>query len=348
MIPPRYKKIKTASGGFGHVDICQDTILQRKVVIKRVLDIGDLPRLIDEVVALQNAKSKYVVNILDVLISDDGGNISIVEEYLPGSDLVDKKLHEADSKARYQILYQVARALEDIHRLNIVHRDIKPMNMKFDDNGIVKLFDFGLAKIEENATTMTVIGTPGFMAPELYVVPAIIKPAVDIYAFGVLAYVLATGKLPPSSPSAWPNPPVALPPGTGRAVLKCDHDSIADLIDRCLDLDPNKRPTAVEIVAALQRELLYGRRKAILVSGATVLTLNAIGKHVTATHRTHAATFLYDGYDFAITSVTGDVFVNNVDAVPGMILDGSHVITLSASGRRMFFTFDVNRPEVDA
>lgn len=101
---------------------------------------------------------------------------------------------------------QLASALDCAHRAGIVHRDVKPSNTLLDDQGRLLLADFGIARLyeqpynqAEEATTLTsngeVLGTPNYMAPEQFQGQRV-GPAVDIYAFGVVLYLLVTGRLP--------------------------------------------------------------------------------------------------------------------------------------------------------
>jgi serine/threonine protein kinase len=101
---------------------------------------------------------------------------------------------------------QLASALDCAHQSGIVHRDVKPSNTLLDDQGRLLLADFGIARLyeqpynqEEEATTLTsngeVLGTPNYMAPEQFQGQHV-GPAVDIYAFGVVLYLLVTGRLP--------------------------------------------------------------------------------------------------------------------------------------------------------
>jgi serine/threonine protein kinase len=101
---------------------------------------------------------------------------------------------------------QLASALDCAHRSGIVHRDVKPSNTLLDDQGRLLLADFGIARLyeqpynqAEEATTLTsngeVLGTPNYMAPEQFQGQRV-GPAVDIYALGVVLYLLVTGRLP--------------------------------------------------------------------------------------------------------------------------------------------------------
>src|SRR5260370_14436690 len=145
------------------------------------------------------------------------------------------------------ILNQLAGALQYAHERSIVHRDIKPSNVLLDntDAGHVYLADFGLAKIlgERSDITQTgcLIGTPGYMAPELAYMSQSVSS--DIYALGILLYQMLTGRLPftGTTPLAiylkhiqeQPAPPSTLNPQLSSAVEQ--------VIMCALDIDPQRR-----------------------------------------------------------------------------------------------------------
>lgn len=332
-------------GGFGQVTMCKDEILDRTVVIKQILDPMHVSRIIDEVVALQEAKSKHVVEIYDVLVSDAEDEISIVEEYLSGEDLTAFDFDASNPADLLRILFQIATGLRDMHARDVVHRDIKPDNMKFDSEGYIRIFDFGLAKTATlPAATKNLSGTPGYMAPELFSSAYIDKP-VDIYAFGALVFSLMTKAVPPNA-RAWPLAPVPLLPHQGIANFGFANPRLSNLVDACLSFDPKARPTAELLSRTFERELLYGQHRATLVSGSNIFTLNQIAKPVAASHQGNSIQITYDGIDFVVTGISGDAFVNNQKAHFGMILPDSAILTLGATGTRRFVPFDVSHPEV--
>lgn len=349
-LPSRYvPKGVPVAGGFGQTLLCRDQELDRDVVIKEISDPTQVQRIIDEVVALHSARSKHVVEIFDVVLSTDGTNIAIVEEYLPGDDLTNFTFSEKGPAAFLRIAYQVARGLMDIHSRNIVHRDIKPNNMKFDAEGYLKIFDFGLAKTAPlPGTTGTLTGTPGYMAPELFTYPPVIDKPVDVYAFGATMFCLVTGHVPPCA-RPWPQPPAALVASESISDLGFANVRLSPLIDACLHLDRDDRPQMAHMVQALEREILFGKHRARLTSAEGVTELGTVGKRVRARHPRHGSGSIeigYDGFDFKVVALEGSVFINNKPAVLGAILDGAHVLTLGATGRRLFVTFDVSHPEV--
>jgi serine/threonine-protein kinase len=348
IIPPRYKVLKgPVSGGFGTIFVCEDTQLRRQVVIKQISDKAELKRLIDEILALQKVRSRHVVQIYDLIIDNVNSELALIEEFLPNSDLTTFSGSGFSVQDYYKVLYQIACGTRDIHSCGIVHRDLKPNNMKYDQDGAIKIFDFGLAKLAPlPKSTSVVIGTPGFMAPELFAMPPQIDTPVDAYAFGATAFVLASGNLPPTAPKGF-GPPRALAPGETISNIIGVTPSVAQAIDTCLSMDPATRPTLESVAHIVKRELLANRHRALVTDGAKALVLDNNNRRVRAARRnTDAIEIEYDGYDFRVSRVVGDVSINNRPALAGEILDGSYVIVLGASGTRRFVTFDVSHPEV--
>jgi serine/threonine-protein kinase len=320
--------------------------LERKVIVKEINRPDDMARLLDEIRALQIAKSKNVVQIYDVVFSDNGDEAAIVEEFLEGDDLLRYRVDHNNIDEFYMILYQLSHGLMDIHQCGIVHRDFKPNNVKYDSEKILKIFDFGLAKYENlPASTVGAIGTFGFMAPELFCTPPYIDKPVDSYAFGATAFCFAKGK----PPDCALNRPI---PSTLTESIS-DYISIDPIveaiIDKCFQIDHSKRPTLVDINYALKKKLLWGRHRGTLTSRTGVYFLKDVNKGVRVTRDTDQVIIVYDGYDFKLDTIVGDVFVNNSRVSKGFKLDGSSVITLGAETlgpRRTFVTFDVSHPEV--
>lgn len=147
-LPKRYCQTgSVAKGGFGDVLFCEDIHLQRKVAIKFLQDPADIRRLLDELRALLLMRSKHVVQVLDIIPSSTGV-VGIVEEFIDGDDLWNSPLPRTSPDQYLKTLWQIAHGIADIHSADVIHRDIKPNNMKFDAEGIVKIFDFGLARDE--------------------------------------------------------------------------------------------------------------------------------------------------------------------------------------------------------
>ncbi|WP_026240458.1 serine/threonine-protein kinase [Parafrankia discariae] len=136
----------------------------------------------------------HIIRVHDYVEADDLH--LIVTEMMAGGTLTS---HQADitQQSACAIGLAVAGALSYAHSQGVLHRDIKPDNMLFDTAGLLKVADFGIAKLLDgaDAAVNTVIGTPLFMAPE-QIAGARLGPATDLYALGLVLYLLLTGTAP--------------------------------------------------------------------------------------------------------------------------------------------------------
>jgi len=166
LIANRYMPTGNAAwGGMAEVHECDDQNLFRKVMLKRVPKTADLPRLLDEQKALLKLRSRHVVQLLDVVTFKHNGNDirCLVLEHIAGTDLDQIKF--APNEDFQKTLWQIACGVSDIHRAGVIHRDIKPNNIRRDANGVIKIFDFGLAReVGKDDKTKSITGTAGFPA----------------------------------------------------------------------------------------------------------------------------------------------------------------------------------------
>lgn len=159
-----------------------------------------------EATAAAQLRSAHVVQIMDHGI--DEGQPFIVMELLEGEDLFERldKRGRLSLRETSKIITQVCRALARAHAAGIVHRDLKPENVFLcnnDDEEIVKVLDFGVAKVTDPAkATMqktgigTLIGTPHYMSPEQVKGVSEVDARTDLWAIGVIAYQCVVGDLP--------------------------------------------------------------------------------------------------------------------------------------------------------
>lgn len=347
-LPSRYISTGDSSaGGMGSVLVCHDTVLERKVAIKVIHRTTHQRRMRDELAALLKMRSKHVVQVYDILKLDD--NLAIVQEFIDGQDLLDGHRISSTPTDFYKQIWQIASGISDIHALEVIHRDIKPNNMKTDPEGIIKIFDFGLARDEgPSAATVGFVGTHGFSAPELYSGAPQFTKAVDTYAFGATALFLTTGRLPPDLMT---RPPVPSRISYFSDVSPVLASEIVDCLDACLASVPGERPPMSNVRDILARHLLFDRHKALVVVEGKASYLDSSIRSI-ALRFTGIGEFEihYDGVDFRVTTVSGEVFVNNHAVVAGYPLPGSCVISLGGSDRmardRKFITFDLSHPEI--
>lgn len=348
--PPRYSYSgKKFSGGQGDVYLCRDANLERDVAIKFVKDIKDFSRLMDEINALQRVRSKNVIEIYDLLIYDGGVTVAVVDEYVDGDDLltiISAHGRIADVSQLILYLFQIASGVADVHAEGIIHRDIKPNNMKMSVGGIIKIFDFGLAKLDgPAAATIGFKGTPGFAAPELFGTHVKIEKTVDVYAFGATACYLAVGELPTEINAVPPAPYVS-----SLASLRPDlPGDVAAIIDRCLAWNPADRPSMDDVRDLLARHILADRHQGLLAFGSLHWLVSQAKASVNVDLQIGSANITYTGFEFVLTPLSGDIYVNYAAVTEPTVLPGASVITFGGphlERRRKFVTFDISHPEV--
>lgn len=152
---------------------------------------------------------KNLIHVFDVGEDPDTHLCYIIMEYLGGGSLADKIKKRGSLPVRdaVGITMEVALALEASHRAGIIHRDIKPDNILFSDDGTPKLVDLGIAKMDDGrSTTVTmtgvIIGTPAYMAPEQMLDSHNVDARADVYSLGVVLYEMLSGKRPNSGSTA--------------------------------------------------------------------------------------------------------------------------------------------------
>ena len=207
----RYELLeKLGSGAMGVVFKCRDQVSQVEYALKMVP-----PELAHDAEAMEDVRENFKLvqglshpNIAGVkfLERDEYGAYFLIMEHAPGITLsrwIKRKWDAGhpETDEVHAIVKQIASALDYAHRKRILHRDIKPANIMVDENGEVKVLDFGLAsKVRNSMTAMSINpanagGTPGYLAPEQFK-GRYPTPAADQYALGVLAYQMLAGHLP--------------------------------------------------------------------------------------------------------------------------------------------------------
>ena len=203
-INDRYEIIKTiGEGGMANVYLAHDTILDRKVAIKVLR--GDLSndekfirRFKREALSVSNLSHPNIVEVYDV--GEEDGNYYIVMEYIEGKTLKQllQKRGALTLTEVIDIMSQLTDGLAHAHEAYIIHRNIKPQNIMIEDNGRIKITDFGIA-MALNSTQLTqtnsVMGSVHYLPPEqANGKGATVKS--DIYSLGILMYELLTGSVP--------------------------------------------------------------------------------------------------------------------------------------------------------
>ena len=203
-ISDRYQIIKAiGEGGMANVYLAYDTILDRNVAVKVLR--GDLAtdekfvrRFQREALSASSLSHPNIVEVYDV--GEDNGQYYIVMEYIEGKHLKEllKKRGKLMLPEVIDIMLQITDGMSVAHDAYIIHRDIKPQNIMIQENGVVKITDFGIA-MAMNATQLTqtnsVMGSVHYLPPEQANGKGSTLQS-DIYSMGILMYELLTGKLP--------------------------------------------------------------------------------------------------------------------------------------------------------
>jgi hypothetical protein len=232
-------------GGMGIVYQAEDN-LGRSVAIKTLPPILAADVRLRERLAREARAAATITHtgIATVYVFDEiDGHLVIVSEYVPGETLrtlLSRGPFES-SRAR-SIARQIAAALAAAHEAGVIHRDLKPENIVITPAGLVKVVDFGIARIQlpdaaRLRATSTGVGTPGYMAPE-QLVGGVVTPSTDVYAFGIVLNEMLTGRHP-------------LDHSPGGVIPA----RLAAIIARCVDPDPQGRyASGRELLAALAED----------------------------------------------------------------------------------------------
>jgi serine/threonine-protein kinase len=265
---------KLGAGGMGEIYKAQDTRLNRFVAMKvlSTANAGDVERrrrFVQEAQAASALNHPNIITIHDVVSTD--GLEFMVMEFVSGvtlDDLIPK--HGLNVQKSLDIAVQIADALQTAHAAGIVHRDLKPANVMVTGTGLVKVLDFGIAKLTGPSPTavgteetlpidspMTVegsiLGTVSYMSPEQAQAKTV-DPRSDIFSFGLVVYEMLTGQKAFSGDSAL---------STLSSILRDEAKPIGELVQgvppelaqivhRAMRKDPDQRwQTMQELRAAL-------------------------------------------------------------------------------------------------
>ena len=247
-------------GGMGEVYRADDLKLAQPVALKflpdRLLSDGAaLARFHREVRVARQVSHKNVCRVYD--IGEVDGRHFLSMEFIRGEELssLTRRIGRLPQDKAVQLARQICAGLAAAHEAGVMHRDLKPANIMIDELGNARITDFGLAGLEEELRSEEAIaGTPAYMAPEqLEGKPFTVRS--DIYSLGLLLYELFTGKKAFDAPTL--NELIKLrrtdtTPTTPTSLVQNLDPLIEKVIDRCIQKDPEQRPSsALQVAAAL-------------------------------------------------------------------------------------------------
>jgi serine/threonine protein kinase len=262
-------------GGTGNVYLAVDTRLDRKVAIKILTvdfaeDVDRISRFKQEARATSSLNHPNIVTIFEV--GEAEGRYYIVTEFVEGV-VLRKRIAAAspgglDATEAVTIITQVLQALDAAHRAGIIHRDIKPENIIIRDDGLVKVLDFGIAKLDasqsatvDHLTTRTgvVIGTAAYMSPE-QARGQKVDHRTDIFSVGIVLYEMLCGRKPFEG-ETWSDVMAAVlvkdPPPIDPAIAPV---ALKRIVERCLEKEPDKRfQSASDLMFALREAMVTGQ-----------------------------------------------------------------------------------------
>jgi len=252
-------------GAMGKVYRAHDPILDRPVALKTVspeLLTGKdtLARFRREARAAARLQHPNIVTIFE--LGEVEGTHYIAMELVEGFDLGEAMTppDRFPLEQKVRMVVDVCRGLHFAHRMGVVHRDVKPANIRLNSDGTVKILDFGIARLRGGDTSdpnLTqagmVLGTPSYLSPEL-LQGAKVDHRADMWAVGVILYEIVSGRRPfeaPTITSLIARIVSAPPPPLDTAALRLP-DSLAAAALRALDKDPDRRfPDLDEMAKAL-------------------------------------------------------------------------------------------------
>jgi serine/threonine protein kinase len=260
----KYELLQFLGGGMSEVYRARDMNLGRTVAFKILTEAG----LADETAKSRMQEEARVAGGLiheNVIAFYDYGEVSgrpfLVTEYFEGETLREalRGGRAGDLQRRLLIARKVANALAYVHSKRIIHRDVKPDNIRVDTSGNIKLMDFGVAKSGDLSLTASgfTVGTPYYMAPE-QIRGAKPTHLVDVYAFGVVLFELITETRPfeAPTPSEIFDLILSRPLDTRPLVRLGVPSSLVDLVRAATDKDPAQRPQEFSIVVQQIDEVL--------------------------------------------------------------------------------------------
>ncbi|KAI3431982.1 uncharacterized protein J3R85_007640 [Psidium guajava] len=247
---------KIASGSYG--ELYKGTFLSQDVAIKALrsehLNKAMQREFAQEVYIMRKIRHKNIVQFIGACTRPP--RLCIVTEYMSGGSLFDF-LHKQNDVLKLstvlRLAIDVSKGMNYLHKNNIIHRDLKAANLLMDENEVVKIADFGIARVQTQSGVMTAeTGTYRWMAPEVIEHRPYDHKA-DVFSFGIVLWELLTGKLPYEDLTPLQAAIGVVHKGLRPTIPERTHPELEKLLNKCWERESSLRPEFSEIVETLQR-----------------------------------------------------------------------------------------------
>jgi len=240
------------SGSFG--DLYKGYHAGSEVAVKILKDVHENVRqfqeFLQEVAIMRKVRHKNVVQFIGACTRVP--NLCIVFEYMQGGSVFDYIRRQGplsvDQVVRVGV--EVARGMDYLHQMHIVHRDLKAANLLMDEHGTVKIADFGVARVVTQGVMTAETGTYRWMAPEVIEHRPYSHKA-DVFSFGVLLWELITGKVPHGHLTPLQAAVGVVQKGLRPPLPETLPPALADLMRACWRTQPEQRPEFAEVAQSL-------------------------------------------------------------------------------------------------
>ncbi|RKP21182.1 protein kinase [Rozella allomycis CSF55] len=244
---------RIGQGASGSVYVARSEATGKRVAIKKI-DLKEQPKKnlsVNEIITMKACRHENIINMFETYLVNQ--ILWIVMEYMDAgslTDLIDSQSQLTEPEIS-TICFETLKGLEYLHSRNIIHRDIKSDNILLDQDGNIKLTDFGFcAQLSaEKAKRQTLVGTPYWMSPEV-VRQQKYGAKVDIWSLGIMAIEMLEGEPPYLDEE--PLKALYMIASNGKPKLR-DSSRPSELfrsfLDACLTVDVSKRPNATELLA---------------------------------------------------------------------------------------------------
>ncbi|KAL7155562.1 hypothetical protein ABFS83_03G083400 [Erythranthe nasuta] len=206
-----------------------------------------------EVYILRKVRHKNVIQFIGACTRPP--LLCIVTEFMSGGSVYDflhKKKGIFKLPAILKVAVDVSKGMSYLHENNIIHRDLKAANLLMDENEVVKIADFGIARVQLQSGIMTAeTGTYRWMAPEVIEHKPYNHKA-DVFSFGVVLWELLTGKIPYAYLTPLQAAVGVVQKGLRPSIPRHTHPLVVELLEKCWQQEPSLRPEFSEIIEILQ------------------------------------------------------------------------------------------------